>query len=145
MKSKLRKLVLAGAIGFTVATVAKRLQGGAGSDWQSTAGPDATIPPPPAPPVPPGPGPTPEPEPSPIPPAPTPEPVPPAPEPEPAPVSQAPTRPDPLTDPLPEVEGAEVRGDDAVGPTELTEESEEPAVERTAEVPVVPSEDKPAS
>lgn len=100
MKSKLRKLVLAGAIGFTVATVAKRLQGGAGSDWQSTAGPDATIPPPPAPPVPPGPGPTPEPE--------------------PAPVSEAPARPDPLTDPLPEVE-------------------------RTAEVPVVPSEDKPAS
>lgn len=140
MKSKLRKLVLAGAIGFTVATVAKRLQGGAGSDWQSTAGPGATIPPPPAPPVPPGPEPTPEPEPSPIPPEPTPEPVPPTPEPEPAPVSEA--RPDPLTDPIDEVEGA-AEGADA--PTELTEETEEPAVERTAEVPVVGAEDKPSA
>ncbi|GAA4083307.1 hypothetical protein ACFFOS_16395 [Nocardioides kongjuensis] len=96
---KLKKLVVLGALGAIVTAVAKRLQGGNESPWQSAPEPTSpTTPPvPPTPPTPPAPTEAPDEllvdnAPAPI---DEPEQVPPPPAP-------ADARPDPLTDPLPE-------------------------------------------
>jgi hypothetical protein len=92
---KLKKLVVLGALGAIVSAVAKKLQGGNESPWQSA--PEPTPPVPPTPPTPPAPA-----------EAPdellvdnAPEPID-GPDQVPQPPAPADARPDPLTDPLPE-------------------------------------------